>query len=120
MRRLSALYWPGGKSGNGAGVGRWIADQLPWRYSSCYVEPFAGMLGVLLQRKPVQTEIVNDSDERVVNWWRVVRDRHLDLLGWTKRTFSTHSFLGTSVAARTECLWLNPRLAREIAPPNRA
>ncbi len=257
MRRLSALSWPGGKSANGAGVGRWIAGQLPWRRRSTYIEPFAGMLGVLLQREPVRTEIANDSDGRVVNWWRVVRDRysdldrllqltpharleleamkklvddpdplkralacsivwtgshpsgkwrrsfrssrgpvyaHLDLtalanrlrrvqleccdgvdllertatadsaliyvdppypsrktndlyaadvdvdrladvlraqsgciglsgyltdpwdeLGWVKRTFSTHSFLGTTAVPRTECLWLNPKLAREVS-----
>ena len=26
----------------------WIAGILPWRRDSCYIAPFAGMLGVLL------------------------------------------------------------------------
>ena len=44
-----------------------------------YCEPFAGMLGVLLQRRPAALEIANDLDGRVVNWWRVVRDQPAEL-----------------------------------------
>lgn len=32
------------------------------------------MVGVLLAREPVATEIVNDLNGRVINWWRAVRD----------------------------------------------
>ena len=39
-----------------------------------YVEPFAGMLGVLLQRPRAAVEIANDADENIVTWWRAVRD----------------------------------------------
>ena len=55
-------------------IGPWIASILPWRRDSCYVEPFAGMLGVLLCRRPVQPEIVNNRDGNLVCWWRMVRD----------------------------------------------
>lgn len=39
------------------------------------MEPFAGMLGVLLSRAPAGLEIANDAHGDVVNWWRCVRDR---------------------------------------------
>ena len=71
---LRGLKWVGGKSAASAlGTGKWITSLLP--YDRTYAEPFAGMCGVLLQRFPSAEEIVNDLDERVVNWWRVVRDR---------------------------------------------
>ena len=65
----------GGKSATSkhSRVGRWIARNLP--RLEIYAEPFAGMCGVLLQRKRALCEIVNDSDARIVNWWRCVRDR---------------------------------------------
>ena len=75
------MPWVGGKSvtrkdGNGA----WIASLLPPVQSGqTYIEPFAGMLGVLLQRAPSANEIVNDADKRVLNWWRVVRDQPEEL-----------------------------------------
>ena len=53
-------------------VGKWIAAHLPMR--EVYAEPFAGMLGVLLQRKRALSEIANDADGRITNWWRCVRD----------------------------------------------
>ena len=66
----------GGKSAQGPNSpGRWIVTLIPWERDTCYIEPFAGMLGVLLQRAPVAQEIVNDLDGDVVNWWRVVREQ---------------------------------------------
>ena len=56
------------------GLCKWIVDQLPWDQRSTYIEPFAGMLGVLLARDPVNSELVNDANGRIVNWWCVVRD----------------------------------------------
>ena len=76
--RLTALPWIGGKSdgpGNQQRTGAWIASLLPPAEPyQTYIEPFAGMLGVLLQRAPAAREIVNDLDGRVINWWRAVRD----------------------------------------------
>ena len=72
FRRLSGLPYLGGKSGNApAGTGRWIARQLP-EDARCYMEPFCGMLGVLLQRPRAEVEIANDLRGDAVNWWRVV------------------------------------------------
>ena len=67
-----------GRLGKG-GAGDWIAGQVPWSRDSLYVEPFAGMLGILLRREPVALEIVNDLDGRIVNWWSVVRDHPEEL-----------------------------------------
>ena len=72
MKRLSGMGYVGGKSANGRGSGPWIADQLPLRGS--YFEPFAGMLGVLLQRPKSKREVVNDLDHRVINWWTALRE----------------------------------------------
>ena len=73
MQKPMPLRWHGGKSGYGKA--EWIASLLPWERDTTYIETHAGMLGVLLAREPVKCELVNDLDERVINWWRVVRDQ---------------------------------------------
>lgn len=40
-----------------------------------YVEPFAGSLAVLLAKKPSRMETVNDLDELLMTFWRVLRDQ---------------------------------------------
>ena len=79
---LTAIPWPGGKSAKTKQpypTGRWIASMLPPDTNVTYIEPFAGMLGVLLQRPRSSSEIVNDLDSRLVNWWRCVRDETEEL-----------------------------------------
>ena len=71
---FGALSWNGGKSPKWS-VNRWIADSIPWTYDNHYIEPFAGMLGILLQRGRQRVETVNDANERLINWWRVIRDQ---------------------------------------------
>ncbi len=44
-----------------------------------YVEPFCGSLSVLLAKAPSDHETVNDLDERIVTFWRVLRERPADL-----------------------------------------
>ena len=65
---MNALPYYGGKVKRGP----WVNSHLPHR--SGYVEPYAGMLGVLLSRPPAKTEIVNDINDHIVNWWRCMRD----------------------------------------------
>ena len=72
-KRVRPLPWWGGKQR--AGKARWIADLLPWVQTSTYAEPFGGMAAVLCYRAPVKCEIYNDREERVVNWFRVLRER---------------------------------------------
>ena len=79
---MSAPHTTPGYTGGRTPAPRWGRDAGSRRCSPrprLYVEPFAGMLGVLLQRAPAEREIVNDLDERVVNWWRVVRNSPAEL-----------------------------------------
>ena len=95
-RRLRALGWVGGKSAHASqGTGKWIAGLLPPPSATyTYIEPFAGMLGVLLQRDAARREIVNDLDDDLINWWTIVRDEPVklgDMLdftpGWSSALF---------------------------------
>lgn len=59
-----------------------IADQItallpPHKH---YVEPFAGSLAVLLAKTPSRMETVNDLDNRLMTFWRVLRERPDELI----------------------------------------
>lgn len=66
--------------GPGAAVLRWPGSK--WRMAGrllslfpahrVYVDLFAGSAGVLLQKAPVETEVLNDTHPEVVNLWRVL------------------------------------------------
>lgn len=45
-----------------------------------YVEPYAGSLAVLLAKPRVRMETVNDLDERLMSFWRVLRERPDELI----------------------------------------
>ena len=63
------LGYYGGKAGP---VGAWIATQLPPHHT--YVEPFGGMGGVLMQKRPSPVEVYNDRADELVNLFQVLRD----------------------------------------------
>lgn len=50
-----------------------IAEALPEHQH--YVEPFVGSLAVLLAKQPSKLETVNDLDQDLITFWRVLRDR---------------------------------------------
>ena len=75
-KKVTGMGFYGGK----AKTGKWIASLLPWSWNSLYVEPFGGMAGVLCHREPVKKEIINDLNDRTVNWWRMVRDHPDELI----------------------------------------
>lgn len=54
-----------------------IAELLPEH--GHYVEPYCGSLAVLLAKQQAKIETVNDLDEELVTFWRVLRDRPEDL-----------------------------------------
>jgi len=54
-----------------------IVARLPEH--SHYVEPFAGSLAVLLSKPRSEMETVNDLDQDLMAFWRVLRDRPEDL-----------------------------------------
>ena len=62
------LKWAGGK--------RYLSDHIIERFPphTHYVEPYAGGLAVLLKRKPGgHSEVVNDLDGRLTNFWKVLQ-----------------------------------------------
>ena len=64
----SPFKWVGGKSR----LRRHIIPLLPPH--TCYVEPFAGAAWVLFGKPPSDVEVINDIDQELINFFRVVRD----------------------------------------------
>ncbi len=50
----------------------WVMQFFPAH--KCYVEPFGGAAGVMLQKPRAYAEVYNDLDGDIVNFFRVVRD----------------------------------------------
>ncbi|HHD7239261.1 TPA: DNA adenine methylase [Enterobacter cloacae] len=63
-----AIRYHGGKFR----LASWIIQQMPQHV--CYVEPFGGAAGVLLQKPRSYAEVYNDLDGEVVNLFRVLRN----------------------------------------------
>lgn len=66
-----ALRYHGGKFR----IAPWVMGFFPPH--TCYVEPFGGAAGVLLQKPRVYAEVYNDLDGDVVNFFRVLQDSEL-------------------------------------------
>ena len=58
-------------------IADWIVNLLPAHQH--YVEPYCGGLSVLLAKEPSNLETVNDLDQQLVAFWRILRDRPDDL-----------------------------------------
>lgn len=71
---FGALPYYGGKQRDT--LNAWIRSFLPEKSGLTYIEPFAGMLSVLLARRPADTEIVNDADQNIVSFWRAIREEY--------------------------------------------
>lgn len=72
--RRIAFGWYGGKFSHLD----WLMPLLPECHHYC--EPFAGSAAVLLNREPSPVETYNDLDGEVVNFFKVLRDHHKQLI----------------------------------------
>ncbi len=70
----SPFKWVGGKSR----LRKAIIPLIPPH--KCYVEPFAGAAWVLFGKPPSSIEVINDIDEELINFFRVVKRRPEELL----------------------------------------
>jgi DNA adenine methylase len=59
-------------------LGKWIIGFFPPH--ECYVEPFGGGAGVLLQKPRSWLEVYNDKAHQVVNFFRVLRENPDELI----------------------------------------
>jgi len=83
-------------------------------FNSCYCEPFAGMLGVLLSRPRVKIEIVNDSSERIINLWRVIRDQPEELFEKLDKTLIHESEFKRAIGQIDELEGMDKAVATAI------
>lgn len=73
-RPLTCLKWVGGKS-------RFLNRIFPlFPKHNAYIEPFVGGASVLLNKEAVYKEVINDIDGDLINFYKMVRDRHEDLI----------------------------------------
>lgn len=87
-KRRIAFGWYGGKYSHLS----WLLPLLP--YTTHYCEPFGGSASVLINRSPSPVETYNDLDGDVVNFFRVLRDHHDDLMRAIALTpFSREEFI---------------------------
>lgn len=81
------LKYPGAKNR----IAEWIINQMPKH--DVYLEPFAGSLSVLLNKPKCHIETVNDLDDEIVNFFRVIRDypeqlkRRIDLTPYSREEY---------------------------------
>lgn len=70
----SPIKWVGGKSR----LRKRIVTLLPPH--TCYVEPFAGAAWVLFAKPPSSVEVLNDLDQELTNFFRVVKQKPEELI----------------------------------------
>lgn len=70
----SPIKWVGGKSR----LRKYIIPLIPAH--TCYVEPFAGAAWVLFGKRPSDVEVLNDKEQELINFFRVVKDRPDELI----------------------------------------
>lgn len=76
----AVLKYPGAKNR----IADWICSYIPQH--EVYLEPFAGSLAVFFSKIPTRIETLNDMDGNIVNYFRVIRDKHEELISALKQT----------------------------------
>lgn len=70
----SPIRWVGGKSR----LRKQVIAVLPPH--TCYVEPFAGAAWVLFAKPPSKVEVLNDIDQELINFFRVLKHKPEELI----------------------------------------
>jgi len=65
-----------------------------------YLEPFAGGAAVLFHKRRAERETLNDSDERIMRFWRALRERGEELAAAVAATPYSRAEWGIARAAR--------------------
>lgn len=76
----SVFPFPGGKSY----LAPWIIEHFPEH--KCYVEVFGGSGAVLVNKPESHTEVYNDLDGDLVQFFKVLREREDELVDWLNKT----------------------------------
>lgn len=63
------LKWPGAK----ATMSKWVVSHFPAHIH--YIEPYTGTGAVFFTKQPSAHEVINDLDGRLINLFRVIRER---------------------------------------------
>lgn len=96
----SGLSVMGSKSCLGGGyLGLEILALLPYPASDNYVEPFVGGGSIILNRKPVKRETINDYDERLINYFEVAVSKPEELQAMLDATLYSEVHFARALAA---------------------
>ena len=80
---VSPIYWVGGKNR----IANWIISHFPPHV--CYAEPFGGAAAVLLHKPLAKSEVYNDINKFVCEFFQCLRDNPRELL--SNLAFMPHS-----------------------------
>lgn len=84
MRTISKLYSPIKWVGSKRQLRKQITDIFPEH--TCYVEPFLGGGSIFFWKEKSNVEIINDYDDHIVNFFKVLRDDKEKLLDKIENT----------------------------------
>ena len=87
----SPISWVGGKGL----LKKWVLSYFEKIDHKSYVEPFGGGASVLFAKQPVEHEVYNDLDERLINFFKVLADpesfeqfkRRVEALPYSRKLF---------------------------------
>lgn len=101
----SPLNYLGGKSR----LAKTIVPMIP-RDHTCYVEPFCGAAWILFSKEPSPVEVINDADNELVTFWRVIQNHLQTFLEYYKH----------SVISRQIWEWENAKIPDTLTDIQRA
>jgi DNA adenine methylase len=94
----SPFKWVGGKSR----LRKFIIPMIPPH--TCYVEPFAGAAWVLFGKPKSDVEIINDIDEELITFFRVVREKPEELIASFEWELVSRAEFNRLANLETHCL----------------